>query len=165
MSIAKHIDRALFRFVSILAQLLVVSAALAAFYQVLARFVLQSPADWSEAWTRASLIWAVLLGVALAFRHGAMLRVELLHGLLRGASQRRLETLIALVSTVFLGMLVWVGSEMVWRVRFQTMPSFDVSISWVYLAIPVGSGLAMLGVMARWLEGGSPAPAEDVTAL
>ena len=49
MHIVRFLDRNLFRLVSVLAQLLIVSAAGAAFYQVLARFILQSPADWSEA--------------------------------------------------------------------------------------------------------------------
>jgi len=159
------LDRSLFRAVSVLAQLLLVSAAVAAFYQVLSRFVLQAPADWSEAWTRAALIWTVFLGAALAFRQGAMLSVEMLRNLLRGAALRWLEHAITLVCAAFLGFLVWVGASMVWRVRFQTMPSLDVSVSWVYLAIPVGAGLAILGVLARWLEGSEPARAEDVTAL
>jgi len=159
------LDRTLFRAVSVATQILLVSAAAAAFYQVLSRFVLQAPADWSEAWTRASLIWTVFLGGALAFRQGAMLCVEMLRNLLHGRAQRWLETTIALVCVVFLGVLVWVGASMVWRVRFQTMPSFDVSVSWVYLAIPVGAGLAIVGVIARWWEGSEPARAEDVTAL
>jgi len=159
------LDRTLFRAVSVVTQILLVSAAAAAFYQVLSRFVLQAPADWSEAWTRASLIWTVFLGGALAFRQGAMLCVEMLRNLLHGRAQRWLETAIALVCVAFLGFLVWVGASMVWRVRFQTMPSLDVSVSWVYLAIPVGAGLAILGVVARWLEGSEPARAEDVTAL
>ena len=75
MPIVRFLDRSLFRLVSVVAQLLLVSSVAAAFYQVLARFILESPADWSEAWSRASLIWAVLLGVALAFRQGAMLSV------------------------------------------------------------------------------------------
>ena len=57
-------DRLLFKLVSVIAQLLLVAAAAAAFYQVIARFVLHAPADWSEVLTRALLIWTVLLGVA-----------------------------------------------------------------------------------------------------
>ena len=45
-------DRLLFKLVSVIAQLLLVAAA-AAFYQVIARFVLHAPADWSEVLTRA----------------------------------------------------------------------------------------------------------------
>jgi len=159
------LDRTVFRAVSILAQVLLMSAACAGFYQVLSRFVLQAPADWSEAWTRASLIWTVFLGVALAFRQGAMLCVELLRNLLPERPRRWLENAITLVCVAFLGFLVWVGVSMVERVRFQTMPSLDVSVSWVYLAIPVGAGLALLGVIVRWWEGAEPAKAEDVTAL
>jgi TRAP-type C4-dicarboxylate transport system permease small subunit len=65
----RFLDRTLFRLVSVLTQLLLLSAVAAGFYQVIARFVLESPADWSEAWTRAALIWTVMLGIVLAFRH------------------------------------------------------------------------------------------------
>ena len=65
------------------------AAAAAAFYQVIARFVLHAPADWSEVLTRALLIWTVLLGVALAFRHGAMISVELLRNLLAARAAGR----------------------------------------------------------------------------
>ncbi len=41
------IDRGLFRLVSWVAQALLWSAVAAGFYQVLARFVLQSPSAWS----------------------------------------------------------------------------------------------------------------------
>jgi len=160
-----RLDRTLFRAVAWLAQVLLVSAAAAGFYQVLSRFVLQAPADWSEAWTRAALIWVVFLGVALAFRQGAMLCVELLRNVLAARARRWLEGALALVCVAFLGFLLWIGAAMCWRVRFQTMPSFEVSVAWVYLAIPVGAALSMLAVLAHWLAGGAAARAEEVTAL
>ena len=165
MSIVRFLDRGLFRLVSIVAQLLIVSSVAAAFYQVLARFIFESPADWSEAWSRASLIWAVLLGVALAFRQGAMLSVEMLRNSLKGSGRRVLEFLIMAASVSFMGFLAWVGGSMVWRVRFQTMPSLEVSISWVYLAIPVGATLAIIAIVARWLEGSGDAPIDEANAL
>ena len=139
--------------VSVIAQLLLVAAAAAAFYQVIARFVLHAPADWSEVLTRALLIWTVLLGVALAFRHGAMISVELLRNLLGGARRRALEALIGLICAGFLGFVAWIGGQMTWRVRFQNVPSLDISISWIYLAIPVGATLAAIAVLARWCAG------------
>ena len=125
----------------------------AGFYQVIARFVLQSPADWSEAWTRASLIWTVMLGISLAFRHGAMLSVEMLHSLLRDRNKRILEHIVMTITVAFLGFLAWVGVQMTFRVRFQTMPSLEVSISWVYASIPIGAVLAIVGVVALWAQG------------
>ncbi|WP_269499112.1 TRAP transporter small permease [Castellaniella sp. S9] len=153
MRLIARIDRGLYRGVSLIAQWLLFSAVAAGFYQVLARFVLESPSAWSEAWTRASVIWAVMLGVALAFRQGAMLSVDMLHNLLGGTRARRLEHLVLVIVVGFLGFLAWVGAQMTWRVRFQTMPSLDASISWVYLAIPIGAVLSLAAVLAYWAEG------------
>lgn len=153
MPIIRFIDRSLFRFISVVTQLLILSAVAAAFYQVIARFVLESPADWSEAWTRAALIWTVMLGVALAFRQGAMLSVEMLHSMLGPRKKRWLEHLILVICVAFLGFMAWAGGQMTWRVRFQTMPSLEMSISWIYVAIPIGMVLAIIAVIAHWAEG------------
>lgn len=153
LAFVRLLDRSLFRLVSAITQLLLLSAVMAGFYQVLARFVFETPADWSEAWTRAALIWTVMLGIVLAFRHGAMLSVDMLHGALGTRNKRLLEHLILGICIVFLGFMAWVGGLMTWRVRFQTMPSFEISISWIYIAIPIGSVLAILAVIAYWSEG------------
>lgn len=153
MAIIRFLDRTLFRGVSVVAQVLIMSAVVAAFYQVLARFVLETPADWSEAWTRAALIWTVMLGVILAFRQGAMLSVEMLHSFLGARNKRGLEHVIMAINVGFLGFMAWVGAQMTWRVRFQNVPSLDVSISWIYVAIPIGAIVAIIAVIARWAEG------------
>lgn len=161
MRFVNLLDRSLFRVISIICQLLLFSAVAAGFYQVVSRFVLQSPADWSEAWTRSSLIWTVMLGLCLAFRHGAMLSVEMLHGFLKGKARRRLEHVIMVICVGFLGFMAWIGAQMAWRVRFQTLASLEFSISWIYIAIPIGTTLAILGVIARWLDTTEPPPVDD----
>ena len=153
MPIIRLLDRTLFRLISIVTQLLILSAVAAGFYQVIAPFILESPADWSEAWTRSALIWTVMLGIVLAFRQGAMLSVEMLHGFLGPRNKRWLEHLILLICVTFLGFMAWVGAMMTWRVRFQSMPSLEISISWIYVAIPIGAALAILAVIAYWAEG------------
>jgi TRAP-type C4-dicarboxylate transport system permease small subunit len=152
MRVLRLIDRGLSRGVSWVAQGLLWSAVAAGFYQVLARFVLESPSAWSEAWTRASVIWAVMLGMALAFRQGAMLGVDLLHNLLAPRRARLLEHGVLVIVVAFLGFLVWIGADMTWRVRFQSTPSLGVSISWIYLSIPIGALLALFGALAYWAE-------------
>lgn len=161
MNIVNLLDRSLFRAVSIICQLLLFSAVAAGFYQVLSRFVFLSPSDWSEAWTRSSLIWTVMLGLCLAFRQGAMLSVEMMHGLLQGRARRWLEHLIMLVCVGFLGFMAWVGAQMAWRVRFQMLASLEFSISWIYISIPIGMVLAIVGVLARWADKAVPPPVDD----
>ncbi len=153
MSLLLTFDRILFKVVSVVAQILLVAAAAAAFYQVIARFILHSPADWSEVTTRALLIWTVFLGIALAFRQGAMISVEMLRNMLGGTKRRVLEAIIGLTCAGFLGAVAWIGGQMTYRVRFQTVPSLDISISWIYVAIPIGSTLAAIAVLTRWCAG------------
>ena len=136
-------EQVLFSLVSHLAQALLLAAVLASFYQVVARFLLAAPADWSEVLTRALLIWVVMLGMALACRQGTMMAINLLRDRLTGRRRR------ALVSGGFLLFIALLGGQLAWRMRFQTLPSLEVSIAWVYLAIPVGALLATIALFSR----------------
>ena len=66
--------------------------------------------------------------------------------------------MIGLICAGFLGFVAWIGGQMTWRVRFQNVPSLDISISWIYLAIPVGATLAAIAVLARWCAGEEARP-------
>ncbi len=153
MNLLCNLDRGLTKVVSWLAQGLLWIAVCAGFYQVLARFVLQSPSAWSEALTRAAIIWAVMLGVALAFRYGAMLGVDLLHNLLSPHKARVLEHIVLAIVVGFLVFLTWIGVEMTWRVRFQTIPGLQITVAWVYMSIPIGAFLSLFGAIAYWAQG------------
>lgn len=142
-------EQVLFSLVSHLAQALLLAAVLASFYQVVARFLLAAPADWSEVLTRALLIWVVMLGMALACRQGTMMAINLLRDRLTGRRRRALEWFLALVSGGFLLSIALLGGQLAWRMRFQTLPSLEVSIAWVYLAIPVGALLATIALFSR----------------
>src|SRR5690625_1145029 len=147
----RRIDHHLFQVISGLAQLLLWVAVAAGFYQVLSRFVFQSPAAWSEALTRAAIIWTVMLGISLAFREGAMLGVNALRTKLdQYGLARLLEFIVLLIVAAFLLFLLWIGILMTWRVRFQTMPTLGISISWVYMSIPIGAALSFIAVLCHW---------------
>jgi TRAP-type C4-dicarboxylate transport system permease small subunit len=58
--------------------MLAVAASLG-FWQILTRFVLEQPSEWTEVLIRFSLIWMVFMGIAAAFRQGAMVCVDVLY--------------------------------------------------------------------------------------
>ena len=151
MTLIHRIDNLLFGFVSIVAQALLWLAVATGFFQVISRFVLHSPLDWSEVLTRSAIIWAVMLGVALAFRQGSMIAVEYLREKLHGRPKCVLEAIVNITCIGFLVFLAWLGAQMTYRVRFQSIAGLEVSISWVYLAIPVGAGLAAIALLLRWM--------------
>lgn len=121
-------------------------------FQVFARFVLQTPSDWTEVLTRFALIWMVYMGVAVALRTGAMVSVDLMHRSLPAAWRRKLDVFIAATVLSLLAVMIYWGVAIAWRIRFQSVAGLDISIAWAYLAIPVGSLFAVIAVLAHLLD-------------
>jgi TRAP-type C4-dicarboxylate transport system permease small subunit len=144
--------------VAALAMALMAAAALVAFYQVVTRFVLQQPATWSEVLVRTLIVWMVYLGAAAGFRVGALVSVDALARFAKGPWKRTVETVAGLSALALLFVGAWWGWQVAWRLRFQNLAGLDVSIMWLYAAVPAGCFFAMLAVVARLLD---PGPRED----
>lgn len=148
-------DRALMLAATIAASIALVVAVGAGFWQVLSRFLFASPSVWSEALTRMALIWMVLLGISLALRTGSMIAIDILRSVVSGPLKRALEAASLTSALVLFGVLFWMGWEMAIRVRFQEMAGLEISMSWGYAAIPVGSLTAALGAISHFIALGS----------
>lgn len=147
-----RIDRGLTGTAWALASVLLALIACLGLWQVLARFVFSQPSTWTEESMRRLLIWMVMLGTVVAFRRGALVSVDLMLRLSRGAWQRLVRAIITLSSLAYLSVLVWFGINLATRVRFQTFASMELSMGWAYAALPVGAALAMLAVVANHLD-------------
>lgn len=130
---------------------LVIAACLALF-QVVTRFVFSSPSTWSEVITRSAMIWSVFLGVAVAFRHGAMIAVEVIQQKLPPRLGLALFLISNAMSVIFFSILFWQGWAMTERVVNQKMAALDISISWAYAALPVGSVFIIIAVLAAMIR-------------
>jgi len=131
---------------------LVIAASLALF-QVITRFVFGSPSTWSEVITRSSMIWSVFLGVSVAFRHGAMISVEVIQQMLPPRLGLALFMFANALSVVFFSILFWQGWSMTLRVANQKLAALDVSIAWAYAALPVGSVFIIIAILAAMIRG------------
>ena len=121
-------------------------------WQVVTRFVFSQPSVWTEEIMRRLLIWMVMLGTVVAVRKGAMVSVDLMLRLSRGPWLRFVRTVITGVHLAFFSVLLWFGTDLVWRVRYQTFASMDVSMGWAYAAVPVSALLAMLATLAHHVD-------------
>lgn len=146
------IDRIVTNAIWVLASALMALVACLGLYQVLMRFVFNQPSPWTEELIGRLLIWMVMLGVAAAFRQGALVSVDVLLRLSRGALRRAVRLAILSASLFFLGVIAWFGFDLAWRIRFQTFAALPISISWAYLALPVGASFSMLAVIAHHLD-------------
>lgn len=121
-------------------------------WQVLARFVFAQPSTWTEELMRRLLIWCVMLGIAVAFRRGALVSVDLMLRLSTGRWRAVLRALITGTALAYLAVLLWQGIDLATRVRFQSFASLDLSMAWAYAALPVGAFFCMVGVIANHLD-------------
>ncbi|TVR08896.1 MAG: TRAP transporter small permease [Salinarimonadaceae bacterium] len=129
------------------------------FYQVIARFLIDMPASWTEALTRTLMIWSVYLGALALFREGLLISVDFLYGISRGRFRRTLEVLHVAAALAVLGAACYFGFQLAWRVRHQVLAGVEISMGWAYLAVPVGALLCMIGLIARFCDRSSdPAP-------
>lgn len=131
---------------------LVIAASLA-LYQVITRFAFGAPSTWSEVITRSAMIWSVFLGVSVAFRHGAMIAVEVIQQVLPPKIGLTLFMLSNAMSVVFFSILFWQGWAMSERVARQKLAALDISIAWAYAALPVGSVFIIIAILACMIRG------------
>ncbi len=121
-------------------------------WQVVSRFVFSQPSTWTEESMRRLLIWMVLLGIVAAFRQGALVSVDLMLRVSRGTWRTTVRTIITGVNLAFLSVVLYFGIDLVWRVRFQTFASMELSMGWGYAALPVGALLGLVAVIAHHLD-------------
>jgi TRAP-type C4-dicarboxylate transport system permease small subunit len=132
--------------------MLVIAAGLG-MWQIITRFVIQEPAEWTEVLIRFSLIWMVFLGIPQAFRIGAMVSVDVLYRWSGARMRRLLDTLVALAALVLIAVIVWVGWDYALRGRVQSVIGLEgVSMFWAYLALPVGGLFSAVAVLGNWLD-------------
>lgn len=132
--------------------MLVVAASLGMF-QIVTRFVLEQPAEWSEILIRVSLIWMVFLGIPMAFRQGAMVSVDVLYRWSPPRIRRVLDAVVSLAALALMLVVLWWGWDYAIRGRVQSMAGLEsVSMLWSYLALPVGSLFCLFGIVGNFLD-------------
>ena len=132
--------------------MMAIAAALGMF-QIITRFVIERPAEWTEILIRLSLIWMVLMGIPAAFRLGAMVSVDVLYRWSPPRLRRVLDAFVNLAALVLIALIVWYGWDYAQRGRVQSMAGLEsISMFWAYLALPVGGLFSIVAIIANWID-------------
>lgn len=122
-------------------------------YQIITRFVLEQPAEWSEILIRLSLIWMVFMGIPAAFRQGAMVSVDVLYRWSPPRLRRVLDWVVCLAALLLIGIIIWWGWDYALRGRVQSMAGLEsISMFWGYVAMPVGGVFCVIGILGNLLD-------------
>ena len=132
---------------------MMVAAASLGMWQIVTRFIIERPAEWTEVLIRFTLIWMVFMGVPAAFRAGAMVSVDVLYRWSGKRLRRVLDAMVAIAALLLVAVIVWVGWDYAQRGKVQTVTGLeDMSMFWAYLALPVGGVFAAVAIVGNWLD-------------
>jgi TRAP-type C4-dicarboxylate transport system permease small subunit len=113
-------------------------------WQVVSRYALGDPSQWTEEVARMLLMWVGLLGGVYAYREKAHLGLDLLYQKLGATGKRRLDMITDISCGLFaLAVLVVGGGSLVhltWELK-QTTAALGIPMAWVYAVLPLSGVL------------------------
>jgi TRAP-type C4-dicarboxylate transport system permease small subunit len=140
-------------FSMLVACLMLVIASALGMFQIITRFVLEQPAEWSEILIRLSLIWMVFMGIPAAFRQGAMVSVDVLYRWSPSKLKRVLDWVVCLAALLLIAIIVWWGWDYALRGQVQSMAGLEsISMFWGYVAMPIGGMFCVISIIGNLID-------------
>jgi len=144
--IKKILDRFLETLVAVSMAVLTIDVT----WQVITRFILKNPSNWTEELATNLMIWVGLLGAAVALNKKAHLGIDYFVGKLSEKKRLFTQAFVYLAIILFSFFVMFLGGIRIVSITFmfgQLTPAMKLPMGYVYLAIPVaGIFLAMYSV-------------------
>lgn len=148
MSRAARVARSYVRVIEFVGAFGIAAVAIVAFMQVVFRYVVGASLFWSEEFMRYAMIWIVFVVAGLAYNRGEMASVELAIGMLPERWRRAAKVLGRLGIIAFLLVLAAYGADLAMRSSVSAPAGLGIPMVYLIAAIPVGSVLMILHVVA-----------------
>jgi len=122
------------------------------FLQVIFRYVLHNSLTFSEELARYLFVWTVFLGSAVVAKDNGHIIVGALTQRFTGITSKYVQILAYIATMTFVAILFFQGIKMMRLVSFQHSPALGISMSYVYLAIPVSMFVMFLNILILALD-------------
>jgi TRAP-type C4-dicarboxylate transport system permease small subunit len=120
---------------------------------------------WTTEFGEFVMVWTSFLGAAAAARRRGHMAITELRDLATGAAGRGLRLAIEATVAIVLALLIWYGGVIVQSSWGNILTVLDWPMAWQYLALPVGSAIALVYVLRDLVElvrgGDLPVPPEE----
>lgn len=114
--------------------------------EVIARYVFNSSFSWSEELGRIIFIWTIFLGTSLGIKRRVHMGINLLVDHVPPKLKQGLIITSFILSAVFFAIVAVKGFVVTTEMASQTTPALNVSVGWMYGAIPVSAFLSLLHI-------------------
>lgn len=140
MKIIKALDKSLEYWILVLLSIITVVVV---FAQVVCRLTAQS-LPWSEELARYCFIWMVCIGTSYAVKDNKLTNVDIIVNLFGSKPRKTVLLIVNLLMIAFSAVVVFYGMAAVIKMLSfgQTSPALKIPKGYIYMAAPVGFGLA-----------------------
>jgi TRAP-type C4-dicarboxylate transport system permease small subunit len=138
--------------VKYLAAFLLAVMTLIVFSEVLFRYVLNAPLDWSEELATFTFVWASLLGASIGLKRRENPRLDLIVSLFPRKMQRTIEGLYNLAILFLLAVLFIYGARLTVSMKSQLTAALQYSVSFVYVVLPISAAIMFFHLAIQTFE-------------
>ena len=102
------------------------------------RYVLQNSLFWSEELSKMIMVWMTFMAAPIALQRGIHVGIQSLLKAMKGRSHYAMVVVGQLTILILMGVCVKEGFQLAWFAKRQMASSFDLSMIWPYLSMPIG---------------------------
>jgi len=111
---------------------------------VVFRFVIESSLAFPDEMIRYLFVWATFLGAAIALRRNMHAAIGVLVARAPAAVRRVALLAATALCGLFFAVILESGIKITMRARPQISPALEISMAWVYAAVPVGMAFLLV---------------------
>ena len=119
---------------------------------VVFRYGLDSALSWAEESSKYLMVWLTFLGAPIVMSQFGHANIDVLLNALPGRLQQALLLLVSLVVCATMGIVLWKGIAFAQVGARQVASTFNLSMIWLYLSVPVGSAMTVLVAFEQALQ-------------
>ncbi|MGB7180566.1 MAG: TRAP transporter small permease [Burkholderiaceae bacterium] len=111
---------------------------------VVFRYGLNSALSWAEESGKYLMVWLTFLGAPIALREFGHINIDVLVKIIPPRMQQFMHLLVNLIICFTMSIVLWKGLGFAEQGARQVASSFNLSMFWLYISVPVGSALTIL---------------------
>ena len=118
---------------------------------VIFRYFLKSPINWTDEVVTSLFVWTVFMGSAYAHRKHSHLGVDIVVNLIHGKSRKAIEFAMSFLEILVLGLLTYISCQYVYNLiysrgvlKLTLTDTLRIPKWYTGIAVPLGFGLSLI---------------------
>ena len=149
MNLLDEISRRLNQAMKFLAGFLIAAMTILVFLQVIFRYLVDAPLDWSEEMASFAFVWMALLGASVGLKNDEHPRLDIIYQIFPDWIKMFCNLIINLAILFMLVVLFIFGMQLTIAMQLQRTAALGYSISYVYAVLPISAIVMFFHVFVK----------------